>query len=53
MTSSVAKEARNASTAGTSSTCSDERSRKDKYSNGTLTVEGRICTAQSKHHRYK
>jgi len=53
MISSVAKKAKNALTIDTSSTCSDRRSRKNKHSNGVLTVEGRICIAQSKHHRYK
>ena len=43
---SVVEKARNASSTGDNRARSDERSRKDKYSDGTTTAENRVGTMQ-------
>jgi len=50
MASSVAKEAGDASTADDNRACSDGGSRENKYGNGILTTEGRVCTMKPIYH---
>jgi len=43
---SLAKEARDTSAMGSSRTCSDRRSEKNKYSNGEPSTEGRVSSKE-------
>jgi len=46
MASGLAKEAGDALTAGSHRTCSDGRSREDKYSDGNPSTEGRVFSKE-------
>jgi len=43
MASGMAKKARSTSTVGSSRTCSDRGSGKNKYGNGVPSIEDRVC----------
>jgi len=51
MASSMAKEARNTSTAGTDKTYSNRRSKENKCSDDMPSTEGKVCTMKSIYHR--
>jgi len=50
MVSSLAKEAENASIAGSHRTCSNRRSGENKYSNDELSAEGRVFLEEPIHY---